>query len=105
MQRLIRTAGPFGRSNLQGAEMTHQAARPQTGGRGQPGLLLPEGYAQTPSHTPPAGMTCPGDKVVWVNTRSGVCHFQGERYFGGTKRGKLICGPDADEAIGQHSGQ
>jgi hypothetical protein len=28
--------------------------------------------AQTPNHSPPAGMTCPGDKIVWVNTRSGI---------------------------------
>jgi hypothetical protein len=54
-------------------------------------------YAQTPTHPPPAGMTCPGDKLVWVNTRSGVYHFQGERYFGSTKRGKFICERDADE--------
>jgi hypothetical protein len=52
---------------------------------------LPAAYAQTPSHTPPAGMTCLGDKLVWVNTRSGVHHFQGERYFGSMKQGKFIC--------------
>lgn len=52
--------------------------------------------AQTPTHQPPAGMSCPGDKVVWVNTRSGVYHFQGERYFGSTKQGKFMCERDAD---------
>jgi hypothetical protein len=60
-------------------------------------LDLPSAYAQTPNHTPPAGMTCPGDKLVWVNTRSGVYHFQGERYFGSTKQGKFICERDADK--------
>ena len=45
---------------------------------------------------PPAGMTCPGNKVVWVNTRSHVYHFQGERYFGNTKSGILMCERDAD---------
>jgi hypothetical protein len=58
---------------------------------------LPAASAQTPSHTPPAGMMCPGDKLVWVNTRSGVYHFQGECYFGSTKRGKFICERDADK--------
>ena len=53
--------------------------------------------AQTPNHVPPAGMACPGDKLVWVNTRSHVYHFQGERYFGGTKEGKFICERDADK--------
>ena len=57
---------------------------------------LQAAYAQTPGYTPPAGMTCPGDKLVWVNTRSGVYHFQGEHYFGSTKRGKFICERDAD---------
>ena len=53
--------------------------------------------AQTPNHNPPAAMTCPGDKIVWVNTRSGVYHFQGERYFGSTKEGKFICERAADK--------
>ena len=42
-------------------------------------------------------MTCPGDKLVWVNTRSGVYHFQGERYFGSTKQSKFMCERDADK--------
>ena len=52
--------------------------------------------AQTPVHQSPPGMTCPGDKIVWVNTRSHVYHFKGERYFGSTKYGKFICEHDAD---------
>lgn len=48
-------------------------------------------YAQTPTHTPPPSMMCPGDKVVWVNTKSHVYHYQGERYFGSTQQGKFIC--------------
>ncbi len=53
------------------------------------------GHGQTPVRTPPAGMSCPGDKLVWVNTRSGVYHYQGERYFGSTKEGKFLCEKDA----------
>ncbi len=52
--------------------------------------------AQTPFHHPPPGMACPGDRIVWVNTRSGVYHFQGQRYFGSTQQGKYICQRDAD---------
>ena len=56
------------------------------------GLLVSTAvYAQTPTHTPPANMTCPGDKVVWVNTKSHVYHYQGERYFGSTKEGQFLC--------------
>ncbi len=56
--------------------------------------LSPAG-AQTPVHQPPPSLTCPGDVVVWVNTNSGVYHYQGERYFGSTKRGKFVCEKDA----------
>lgn len=63
--------------------------------------------AQTPQHSPPPGMTCPGDKLVWVNTRSGIYHFKGERYFGSTKNGKFICERDADREGDRptHNGQ
>ena len=47
-------------------------------------------------HPAPAGMTCPGDKLVWVNTRSGIYHFRGERYFGSTSAGKFMCEREAD---------
>jgi hypothetical protein len=62
------------------------------------GVALPCALAaQTSNHVPPSGMTCPGDKVVWVNTRSHVYHFKGERYFGSTKEGKFICEREADK--------
>jgi hypothetical protein len=51
--------------------------------------------AQTPVHAPPPQPKCHGDVIVWVNTRSGVYHFQGERYFGSTKPGKFTCEKDA----------
>jgi hypothetical protein len=54
-------------------------------------LISYSAAAQTPVHTPPANLTCPGDAIVWVNTRSGVYHFQGERYFGSTQQGKFMC--------------
>jgi hypothetical protein len=63
------------------------------------GALMASGgaFGQTPVHQPPAGMTCPGDKMVWVNTRSHVYHFKGERYFGSTKEGKFSCELGADK--------
>jgi hypothetical protein len=59
-------------------------------------LVSPPAFAQTPTHEPPAGMTCPGDRLVWVNTPSGIYHFEGQRYFGSTKTGKFMCQHDAD---------
>jgi hypothetical protein len=52
--------------------------------------------AQAPQHEVPPSLKCPGDRIVWVNTRSGVYHFQGERYFGSTKQGKFVCQHEAD---------
>ena len=73
------------------------------------GLAWPAGFAsaQTPIHYPPAGMACPGDKIVWVNARSGIYHFQGERYFGSTKAGKFMCEQAADQEGDRptHNGQ
>jgi hypothetical protein len=37
------------------------------------------------------GISCPGDRVVWVNTKSGVYHLEGERWFGRTKSGQYEC--------------
>ena len=45
----------------------------------------PSAAAQALTH----GLKCKGDKVVRVNSRTGVYHFQGERYFGSTKQGNL----------------
>jgi hypothetical protein len=38
---------------------------------------------------------CPGDIVVWVNTRSGVFHMQGTRWYGITEQGAYECEGDA----------
>ena len=64
-------------------------------------------WAQTHVQPPPAGMTCSGDKLVWVNTKSHIYHFQGERYFGSTKQGKFMCEKAADQEGDRptHNGQ
>ena len=53
---------------------------------------------QTSQQTPPSSMKCPGDSVVWVNTRSHVYHLEGDPYFGSTKHGKFMCEHAADKA-------
>jgi hypothetical protein len=52
-------------------------------------------------------MSCPGDKVVWVNTKSGIYHFKGERWFGNTQQGKYMCehAADAEGDRPTHNGQ
>jgi hypothetical protein len=39
---------------------------------------------------------CPDDKVVWVNTKTGVYHFKGQRWYGATKEGAYECSKDAN---------
>jgi hypothetical protein len=34
---------------------------------------------------------CPGDVLVWVNLRSGVYHYPGERWYGRTASGAFMC--------------
>ncbi len=47
---------------------------------------ITDAASQTPHHPEPAGFACRGDENVWVNTRSGVYHLAGERYYGSTNR-------------------
>jgi hypothetical protein len=41
---------------------------------------------------------CPADVVVWLNTRSGIYHLKGERWYGRTKHGAYVCKKEADSA-------
>ena len=46
--------------------------------------------------TEQAQARCPTDTVVWLNTRTGIYHFQGERWYGRTKAGAYVCEKEAD---------
>ena len=39
---------------------------------------------------------CSNDAVVWVNTKTGVYHLRGERWYGATKQGAYECRKEAD---------
>jgi hypothetical protein len=53
-------------------------------------------FAQTKCQSPPPGMSCHSDLIVWVNIASQIYHFPGQRFFGCTKDGKFMCQQDAD---------
>jgi hypothetical protein len=39
---------------------------------------------------------CVNDAVVWVNTKTGIYHLKGERWYGATKQGAYVCRKEAD---------
>jgi hypothetical protein len=41
---------------------------------------------------------CPHDVVVWLNIPSGICHYEGERWYGRTKHGAYACEKEAIKA-------
>lgn len=41
---------------------------------------------------------CPRDTVVWLNTRSGIWHEKGMRWYGRTKEGAFVCRKEAAAA-------
>src|ERR1700730_10272689 len=54
-------------------------------------------FGQTKCQSPPPGMSCHSDLIVWVNIPSHIYHFPGQRYFGCTKDGEFMCQQDADQ--------
>jgi hypothetical protein len=50
---------------------------------------------------------CPNDAVVWLNTRTGIWHLAGERWYGRTKHGAYVCEREATAAGDRetHNGQ
>jgi hypothetical protein len=60
-------------------------------------LVASPAYCQTLYQTQDAAQSaCPKDVVVWLNTRSGVYHFQGERWYANTEEGAYVCEADAN---------
>jgi hypothetical protein len=41
---------------------------------------------------------CPTDTVVWLNLKSGIYHYKGQRWYGNTKSGAYVCQKEADQA-------
>ena len=62
-----------------------------------------------PAHRAPTGANefsteaeakarCPGDTIVWANTKSRIYHFSGHRDYGSTKAGAYMCERDTAAA-------
>jgi hypothetical protein len=78
----------------------------------QSGSLFPWWQPQAPAQTPAAAPTgagqfrteaearyrCPSDKVVWVNLKSKIYHYQGSHNYGHTREGAYMCEADARAA-------
>jgi hypothetical protein len=68
-----------------------------------PAPMAPAPMAQRPA-TPPSASemqvkaSCPSDTVVWVNTKSHIYHFNGNRNYGTTKQGDYMCEASAKAA-------
>ncbi len=45
-----------------------------------------------------AGQKPPVKGMVWVNTDSGIYHYEGDRWYGNTKQGKFMSEADAIKA-------
>jgi hypothetical protein len=62
-------------------------------------LLVFPAAAQTLYTSPVAAQAhCASDTVVWLNTRTDVYHYQGERWYGNTKEGAYVCERQAEAA-------
>jgi hypothetical protein len=59
-----------------------------------PALAIPANQSYATEQV--AQQHCPTDVVVWVNTKSGVYHFKGQRWYGTTKSGTYACQKEAD---------
>lgn len=94
-------------SDAAGASTPATAAPPAAPSSPAPAPTPRQPRSQTTDAQSSAGISCPGDKVVWVNTRSHIYHFEGERYFGHTKSGKFMCERAADSQGDRstHNGQ
>ncbi len=82
----------------QGAARTETASPPRsTAKRAEPGTVISTSAAEYGSEME-AKAHCPGETVVWANTRSKIYHFAGSRSYGNTKNGAYMCEKDTAPA-------
>lgn len=74
------------------AEMNAIPARPTAS---VPAYNPPPAQSSPPIDTSPPALSASDSVRVWVNTRSGVYHMPGSRWYGGTENGRYMSEPDA----------
>jgi hypothetical protein len=89
------TTSPADAPERRSATTRENTATPDRGTRR--GKTVPTGAGQFASEAE-AKANCPGDTVVWANTRSKVYHFPGTRTYGNTKTGAYMCERDTSAA-------
>jgi hypothetical protein len=76
-----------------------RTSKPNVGERERPSTrtVPPGGASGANQYTTEARARthCPGDTVVWANTRSHIYHFRGTSYYGNTVSGAYMCEQDA----------
>ena len=92
-RRSCSSAGP--RSDRAGSNLSAEAETHASGSTDGRGRIRSEAQAKG---------RCPGDTVVWVNTKgkSHTYHYSGSRWYGTTKQGAYMCEADAG-AAGYHA--
>jgi len=73
------------------------APAPRTASRTPPAAGTPSKAGEYASESE-AKSHCPGDTVVWANTKSNVYHFAGTHNYGNTKSGAYMCERDTASA-------
>jgi hypothetical protein len=64
----------------------------------QPTATFASGSLSTFDSETVAQRHCPRDVVVWLNTKTGIYHEKGMRWYGRTKHGAFVCKAEADAA-------
>jgi len=60
--------------------------------------LAIEGNVQLFAIESEAQKHCPADVVVWVNTPTGIYHYNGMRWYGNTNHGAYVCQQEGNQA-------
>ena len=63
-----------------------------------PAITVAYGSVEMFSTEETAQAHCPRDVVVWLNTKSGIWHEKGMRWYGRTKHGAFVCRTEAAAA-------
>lgn len=77
-------------SSFARATSSHQVTPPQ--------VLVAYGQVAMFDTESTAQRHCPSDQVVWLNTRTGIYHEKGMRWYGRTREGAYVCRKEADAA-------